>query len=545
MADQGGCIVKAFFRQSMAWLHTWTGLLFGWLLFFMFVTGTAGYFDTEIDRWMQPELPVAQPVDAAAFAVLALESLEEVAPGADRWQIRLPVDRNRPYPEISWQGGQAESGQVRGRKQVDVVSAEQLVSRDTGGGQLLYQMHWRLHYLPTQMAYWIVGVGSFLMLLGLITGTIVHKKIFVDFFTFRPSKGQRSWLDAHNVVSVISLPFQLMITYSGLVLMMFIYMPLVAAAYYGTGTEARQQFFDEAFPSRQVEDASGVHAPLVPLAGLIEQAEEHWGKGQVSYLDIHQPGDAAARVILGSNIAAGPLRSSEQLIFDGVTGELISTVPAVGSSAKATRDLLYGLHEGLFAGPVLRWLYFLSGLLGTVMVASGLILWAVKRRQRAEKQGGRAHLGLRLVERLNIGTIAGLPVGIAAYFWANRLLPTEFADRAEWEVHLMFLTWAAMLVHAALRPTARAWVEQCAVAAVAFVLLPLLNVLTTERHLGQSLPAGDWVFAGFDLTMLSIGAGFALTGWYLRSRLAGVDLAKGVVRTARSRTPNQSVEVST
>lgn len=39
----------------MAPLHTWVGVLFGWLLYFMFVTGTAGYLDTEIDRWMRPE----------------------------------------------------------------------------------------------------------------------------------------------------------------------------------------------------------------------------------------------------------------------------------------------------------------------------------------------------------------------------------------------------------------------------------------------------------------------------------------------------------
>ena len=48
------------FRQAMSWLHTWVGLTLGWVLFFIFLTGTVGYFDTEIDRWMQPELPQAQ-----------------------------------------------------------------------------------------------------------------------------------------------------------------------------------------------------------------------------------------------------------------------------------------------------------------------------------------------------------------------------------------------------------------------------------------------------------------------------------------------------
>jgi hypothetical protein len=29
--------MKDYFRQSMAWLHTWVGLLLGWVLYFMFI----------------------------------------------------------------------------------------------------------------------------------------------------------------------------------------------------------------------------------------------------------------------------------------------------------------------------------------------------------------------------------------------------------------------------------------------------------------------------------------------------------------------------
>ncbi|MEM7277955.1 MAG: PepSY-associated TM helix domain-containing protein, partial [Pseudomonadota bacterium] len=39
------------FRQSMTWLHTWFGIVVCWLLYFMFITGTTGYFDEEIDAW--------------------------------------------------------------------------------------------------------------------------------------------------------------------------------------------------------------------------------------------------------------------------------------------------------------------------------------------------------------------------------------------------------------------------------------------------------------------------------------------------------------
>ena len=36
-------------RQSMSWLHTWSGLLLGWLLYAVFFTGTLSYFRDEIN----------------------------------------------------------------------------------------------------------------------------------------------------------------------------------------------------------------------------------------------------------------------------------------------------------------------------------------------------------------------------------------------------------------------------------------------------------------------------------------------------------------
>lgn len=68
--------MKGPFRQSMAWLHTWSGLVVGWLLFAIFLTGTASFFRQEISLWMQPELrlPAAAP-DAAAMAMGRLQAI--------------------------------------------------------------------------------------------------------------------------------------------------------------------------------------------------------------------------------------------------------------------------------------------------------------------------------------------------------------------------------------------------------------------------------------------------------------------------------------
>ena len=54
------------FRQAMSWLHTWAGLILGWLLFAIFLTGTLSFFKNEFNLWMRPEMHGLQPVAAAA-----------------------------------------------------------------------------------------------------------------------------------------------------------------------------------------------------------------------------------------------------------------------------------------------------------------------------------------------------------------------------------------------------------------------------------------------------------------------------------------------
>lgn len=484
----------------MTWLHAWLGLLLGGLLYFMFVTGTLGYLDSAIDRWMRPELPAARyPLPPEPALRQAQAFLQTHAHEARRWSITLPIDRNEPYLRVAWQG-KAGSGAAY----LDPGSGQRIATRATGGGQTLYQLHWRLHYLPARASEWIVGLASFVLLIALVTGVIVHRRIFADFFTFRPGKGQRSWLDAHNLAGVVSLPFQLMITYSGLVFVMFTLMPLIPAAWYGAGNSGQQAFLDAVFPPLAPAQAAGRPATLLPLEQLLPDVRAQWGAAPVASIDIQDPHDARARILVVGDFAAGPLRAAHILAYDGVSGARLAQRPAWQSAPKALRDLLLGLHEGLFAPPVLRALYVLSGLLGAAMIATGMVLWTVKRRQR-----GKRHAGLALVERLNVAIIMGLPVAIAAYFWANRLLPPDLARRADWEVQALFLAWLLMFVWAALRPARRAWREQALLAAALCAGLPLLNALTSAHHLGRALAGHDIAMAGFDLAALAAGALFA------------------------------------
>lgn len=495
--------MKEGFRQSIAWLHTWAGLVVGWLLFAIFLTGTASYFRPEISQWMRPELHgMAHNPAAASVAVAALQ---ERAPNAASWLIDLPDERN-PVVQVFWR----DEGERRfKRAALDPNTGHELSARSTLGGEFFYRFHFELHMQPI-WGRWIVGIAAMIMLIAIVSGVITHRRIFRDFFTFRPRKaGQRSWLDAHNATAVLALPFHLMITYSGLVILAALYMPWgIQAAYKGD----QQAFFADVFPNAVMPGPrSGAAAPLAPVGPLLAEASRLWEGGRAGGLAITNPGDASARVAVTRHDGDQLSYRGGRIVFDGVSGGLIEASEAA-SPALLTNGVIYGLHLGRFAGPVLRWLFFLSGMIGTAMVATGLVLWVVKRRP-AQVAAGKMSFGHRLVEGLNVGAVAGLPIAMAAFFWANRLLPADLAGRAEWEVRCFFGAWALAAIHPLLRPVMRAWREQLWAGAALFAALPVLNAATSASNLAATIARGDWVLAGFDLTALAAGLVLGVMAW--------------------------------
>ncbi|MEM1436428.1 MAG: PepSY-associated TM helix domain-containing protein [Pseudomonadota bacterium] len=500
MASEG---FQGAFRQSMAWLHTWSGLVLSLLLYFIFITGSFGYFNLEVDQWMQPEQPNAQaPEDPVALSQLALSYLEREVPEGTRYFIDLPGARDggavRVYADLPEPGSDGESYLNR---YLDPATGAPVTARETGGGDALYAMHYALHYMPYEVAIYIVGVGTLFMFLALITGIVTHKKIFADFFTLRLRKGQRSWLDGHNVSSVLALPFMLMITYSGLVFYTFEYSPGVMLTTMGIDKPAQQEMYTHLYPGYGESEAADESATMVAIAQPLADAQRRWPGAAFRYVELEHPGDTNAVYWIGRE-AQGLERGGDALRYSAATGEFLGESGSMPADSAFSSGLL-AIHEGHFASYLLRWLFFLSGLLGAAMVATGLLLWA--RKRRTQLRGAPAPRSLRFVERGNLGIIVGLPLGVAAYFWANRLLPLGMEDRAAWEMHCLFLTWGLSFAHAGARELRRAWREQIALLAALFLLLPLLNAATTHVHLANTLLAGDWVRAGFDLTALAFG----------------------------------------
>ena len=546
--------MKSGFRASMAWLHRWAGILFCALMYFIFVTGTPGYFHYEIDRWMQPERPLAmsQPdisspdrldpqhsrytlptggtshtfttAELLSYGSQALDSL--AASDAIWWGLILPTERNGNF-WVEWQPPRGANGERQPRQSrylsMENQEAVWVEPRNTGGGRALYRLHWRLHYLPPMVAYWIVGLCSLLMLVGLVSGVVIHRKLFREFFTLRLFRRGRSWLDLHNLSSLMAFPFQIMIVYTGLIFFALTFMQPIVSARYGDDIST---YHHEAFPDDETQPRSGEAADTVALAPLLAKTQRETGQ-VVTQMYILHPGDRNAQLsfYLPEHSPTEYQGKPHRHLYNAATGERLPGGNQLYGGAASVEHTLLALHEGLFADWTLRWLYTLSGLLGVIMIATGALYWLKKRTAGDPSRYNRT-------DRFFAAILMGLPAAIAAYFWANRLLPAHWAERADWEMHSLFLCWLATGLWAAIRPRATLWQELAWFGAIVWAGLPLVNWLTTERHLGVTVTNGDWVLAGLDLVAVALALCFALMGAkaHLHKRITGetVTNARGV-----------------
>jgi uncharacterized iron-regulated membrane protein len=386
-------------------IHSWSGLLFGWLLFAVFLTGTLTVFHAEITQWLQPEVLELSFSEPQAFAGRDRIFFAGLIHPRDSLQ-----NKSDPHPSVyrvKLQTNRSFAGQT-----IDPRTGKMVLLRDTQGGDFFYHFHHGL--LLGFPGAWIVGTAGMAMLVTLVTGLGVYRPGLRDFLVPRSSSfPHRAWVLYHNLIGTMAFPFALMITLTGLMISWSIYMPMEL-----------QPFSDRG-----------------------------------------------------------------------------SVLP-----------LLSRLHFVQFGSATVSWLYFLMGLTASAMIATGLVLWTNKRRNFASERS--SLIPIRFIESLNIATVAGLLISLAAFFWINRLLPLALIERSFWEIRCFFFIWCVSLVHSFLRGRSIiAWKEQLYAASLLLGFLPVLNMVATSSHLLTTIPNGQWAVAGVDLTAMAMGL---LLGWIAR-----------------------------
>lgn len=497
------------FRASMNWLHTWAGVVLGGLLFAIFWMGTLSVFDREIDLWMKPStrLEAVQPTSIDAIA----RELQPLVGDAVQWFMLFPTERE-PAVRIGYRGA---SGPFV-RRNVDPATLNLLPEEGTlAGTRFIFPFHYSLHIRAWSLGYWIVGLAGMAMMALCVSGVVIHRKIFRDFFTFRVDrKPRRLVLDLHNFSGVIGLPFHFIISLSGLIIFFSIYFPTITEFAYGGD---RRTFNQEAFGNFSRPKANAPAVTTASLDGLANKASSLWNGGKPSFVRVWHPGDVNSYVEMRRAYDDAVTMNLDLAYFDAATGTVLHTFTA--TPVVNAQRFISGLHFIQFRHPALRWIYFGLGLLGCLLIATGYMFWLESRRTKHERLGLR---GVQVVEGLTVGSVTGIIIATLAFFVVNRLLPSDATvlgqERAALEVWSFYLVWLATFAHAWWRP-ASAWCEQSSAIAVVAIAAVTLNWATTGHHFGRSLAQSHLqAVAGMDLLLLLLAAGGAFAALRLATK---------------------------
>jgi len=520
------------FRQAMAWLHTWFGLVLGFVLMAAFFFGALSVFDREFDRWAIPVTRIeAQPMPSFEKVLRpAFERMQPTREAIDAMRPRVNGQMPATFDKVvSWSAYTTHRDPVlalyAGYEVPNAKDPEEAIwayatidPRDGSvlpddrlkiGSGFFFPLHYGLTLDWKNLGIWIVGFSALVMLAALISGVVMHRKVFREFFTFRPGKARlRSVLDLHNLTGVVALPFHFFFALTGLLIFAGTY-------YFPVGHTQLHDLHDlheqtEAQETGLPHKRAGVPAGLASVDAMVADAQRRWHDadkaGDVGFLVLQHVGDANGYV---SVYRAGTDRIA--LVGDGIhykaaTGELIREDPAATPVARMA-EFLTGLHLQHFRHWLLRWLYVLGGLAGAVCIATGFVFFVEKRKRQHALQGSQ---GARVVDALAVTTVTGMVLATLGILIANRLLPEALPGRGDWERYAFWGTWALALVHAGWRSAAvarglpnPAWREQTWAIAVLAIVAVLLNWATTGDHLLHTLSTGYWPVAGVDLSLLA------------------------------------------
>jgi len=484
-------------RQSMAWLHTWTGLIFGWLLFAIFLMGTSAYYRHHINLWMQPQLAQYQ-VNQDVAVKTAVEYLNKNAADAKSWYVSLANQEN-PVNKMYWE--KATGGYES--KTLDANTGKELKLSNTQGGDFFYNFHFQLYGMPVLIGRLITSLTAFIMLIALISGIITHKKIITDFFTLRTFKSQRSWLDFHNVSSVLALPFFLTITFTGLAIFFYLYLPFGMKKLY---PDNPFQYFTEirTISVNNNHNADPIKTEMLPIQTLLEKVKQQLGDQALATIEVKNPNTDQATISFKQLEDRSITLNQPQITFDA-TGNILGNTK--NNSAVATLNAgVYGLHMATFAQPLLRLAFFCSGILGCLMIASGLLLWSLKRQ--IQNKSNQFNLGHYLVDRLNIATFIGLPIAMLTYMFTNRFVQiTETTPN--YEIYSFFVVWTLSLIIALFTKKQYLWQSQVAILGIVAIALPIYDLIYLLNHQLVTNFQSYWAFLRVDLFFI-LSAGFAL-----------------------------------
>ena len=477
-------------------VHTWTGITTGLLLFIAFYAGALTMFKAPLLRWAEPPMLAATATVAPSPDEIVARTL------AARPEVAKDFTLHLEHPvRVTWRKDRRD---VSPFVSTPAADGAPVIRQDRSSG-----LDWFIDFLhrtaglPLELetGTMVTGLAAALYAVALVSGLIIVLPSLVkDLFALRLGTNlKRMWLDAHNLVGLVSLPFHLVMAVTAVVfgwhdlfydtLDATVYQGRMAAVmrisnppppFAGDTTPARTMTVDEIL-ARTAAVAPGLH----PTA-----------------LEYRAFGTRAASVRVVGHDPRHLVRGHGYLSLGAVDGSVFNSeyLPGRQGAWSAVVSSFFALHFGTFGGETVRWGYFLLGLAGAFLFYSGNLLWIESRRRprRGRAEAPAQSRSTRVMAALTVGICLGCVAGLSAAIVANRWLQGVFIDVNDWTRGVYYLVFTIAVAIALRRGAAVAAPPLLWAAAACTLALPLTSLLLWR----SAVP-------GIDLVALCGAAGIA------------------------------------
>lgn len=363
------------------WLlvHGWLALPIWAYVFFICVTGTIATVSHEIQWLINPAVRASQieGINQRLSPDGLADAVRRQRADAQLQRIVWPVERHfAPTVSLIGANGEAQTLYVNpydGRIQGQQPTVDLRYFTRAVHGWLFAP--WTSGYSWGWYAVTALGIP---MLGSAITGILVYKKFWRAYFRprLRIGKGARTfWGDFHRLAGIWSLPFIFII---GVTATWFLAEGILSDNGITVSTSGIPVVLDRP-DVPQVAAASDL--PMVSLDAAVAAVSAAHPGMRIDRIQL--PGNAYTPLQL-SGRAAFPL-FFERAQVNPYTGEVIRVRSARDqSAAELITSSMYPLHFGDFLGVWLKLIYFLFGVLLSMMVLSGMLIWT-KRTARETK----------------------------------------------------------------------------------------------------------------------------------------------------------------
>lgn len=528
-------------------LHTWVGITAGIFLFICFFAGGLTMFQHDLSKWASPPAQRLAPIELNQYNSL-IQQVQQQYPEAYKAGFELnfsskelhnaPMQWEPPHAEEEHDEHHFETAQGRMLATLD-DQGQLLVKQENVSkvGWLIEQLH-ETAGVPGMLGHhtlgvYIMGVVAVLYFLAIMSGLIVLLPTLVkDFFAIRGGKNKkRFWLDTHNVVGIVSLPFHIIIAVTVIV---FAFHDLLYGA---MGALAKQSLFERSAPTVVINEAQS----KLDIEKIYQKLQQYAPEHQILAMrlgNLEEPQKASAfaalyhpdQMLRGDNFAYMSFNPYQNDAYDN------STLYEHSGVIDKLINSIFSLHFGNFGGDPTRWLYFILGIGGAFLFYSGNILWVetrLKKQKNPNLPPPQQRKDVIFMANLTVGACLGCVLAVFASLlflrWAYVINPQLLSIN-----HIMMYSYYSIFIISMIYTfgigVAKALPQLFLMIALVLLAIPVTSIIAI------TLPnLGLW-HAGIDLIWIDVFAiifALAFLRFYQQAHTRSQVASEGSIWSAR------------